>query len=255
MGEALVVHVKRDPYDVYVGRANSRAGLEGSIWANPFRIGDAHPETGRKITRGAAVKLYKQWILRGEGRPLLRRLGELENVTLACWCAPKGGVRAHDPLVCHGQVLLLLLEHRAKKISEKRSARQGPDPVPDPVPERYVICGSRSWDETTAIREELARLPEGAVVVVGGARGADRIAERLARRRGLAVEVYPARWDEEGKCAGFRRNKRMLDLPGVRAVLAFRTGGKSTGTDHMVGISRDAGIDTSVFQPAKLSPA
>lgn len=73
-------------------------------------------------------------------------------------------------------------------------------------------------------------------MVVGGARGADWIAERLARRRGLAVEVYPARWDEEGKCAGFRRNVRMLDLPGVRTVLAFRTGGRDQpGRRHTHG--------------------
>lgn len=124
----LVVHVKKDPFDVYIGRANRRAGLAASVWANPFRIGDPHPETGEPIKRDEAVGLYRRWILRGEGRHLLKRLGELEGKVLGCWCAKKGGVGAHDPLACHGQILLLLLEHRAKKISEKRSAERAAEP-------------------------------------------------------------------------------------------------------------------------------
>lgn len=110
-----VVDKRKDRYDVYIGR--------GSRWGNPFRIGDPHPETGRPITRGAAIQLFKEYAVWGEGRHLLRHLGELEGQVLGCFCAPKGGVGAHDPLVCHGQILLLLLEHRAKKIAEKRRTR------------------------------------------------------------------------------------------------------------------------------------
>lgn len=120
-----VVHVSRDPFDVYVGRPNRRAGLVGSVWANPFRIGGPHPQTGAPIERGEAVQLYKDWIVRGEGRRLLRRLGELEGKTLGCWCAKKGGVGARDQLVCHGQVLLLLLEHRRRVIEKKKKRRAG----------------------------------------------------------------------------------------------------------------------------------
>lgn len=76
-----VVHVKRDPFDVYIGRTNRRAGLAGSAWANPFRIGDPHPDSAASelIRREDAVRLYREWILRAEGRHLLRRLGELEG--------------------------------------------------------------------------------------------------------------------------------------------------------------------------------
>lgn len=115
-----VVHVRRDPYEAYVGRG----GPEGSRWGNPFRIGDAHPRTGEPIARGDGVELYKEWILRGGGRWLLCHLGELEGRTLGCWCAPKGGLTEHDRLVCHGQVLLTLLAWRRKKISEKKRRRR-----------------------------------------------------------------------------------------------------------------------------------
>ena len=62
---ARVVHVNKDPFDVYIGRANKRANLPGSAWANPFRIGAPHPETAEPITREDAIALYKEWIVRG----------------------------------------------------------------------------------------------------------------------------------------------------------------------------------------------
>ncbi len=114
-----VVHVRKDRYDVYIGRGCGPS----SKWGNPYRIGDPHPETGRPIARGEGITLFKEWIVRGDGRRLLRDLGELEGKTLACWCAPTGGVTEHDPLVCHGQVLLKLLSWRRRKISEKARRR------------------------------------------------------------------------------------------------------------------------------------
>lgn len=107
---------------------------------------------------------------------------------------------------------------------------------------RYVFCGSRGWIHRVPIRERLKELPEDAVVVVGGARGADTIAEEEARAMGLAVEVYPARWDEEGRSAGFRRNERMLNLRDVAGVFAFRCRGRSNGTDHTVRLAKSLGI-------------
>jgi hypothetical protein len=118
-----IVHVKKDAFDVYIGRGRS------SRWGNPFRIGEEHPVTGGPIRRGEAVALYRDWILRGEGRWLLRHLGELEGKILGCFCARTGGVGVDDSLVCHGQVLLQLLAWRGKKIREKRmSARLSESP-------------------------------------------------------------------------------------------------------------------------------
>ena len=114
-----VVHVKKGRFTRWVAR--------GSKWGNPFRIGGPHPGTGRPLRRGEAIDLYKEWIVRGvpghgDGRHLLSHLGELENQVLGCFCAPEGGVTEHDPLVCHGQVLLILVAWRSKKIDEKTSA-------------------------------------------------------------------------------------------------------------------------------------
>lgn len=74
-----VVHCKREPYDVYIGRP--------SKWGNPFEI-------GRDGTREEVIDKYREWI--ATQPQLLAELLMLRGKTLACWCAPKA---------CHGDVL------------------------------------------------------------------------------------------------------------------------------------------------------
>ncbi len=74
-----VVHCKKGPYDVYVGRP--------SDWGNPFSI-------GKDGTREQVIEKYEAWLL--EQPELLNRLHELKGKVLACWC---------KPLHCHGDVL------------------------------------------------------------------------------------------------------------------------------------------------------
>lgn len=103
-----VVHCNKESFDVYIGRGR------GSLWSNPFKIG----ENG---DRDEVIEKYKQWLVFGSGMPRLKRLGELEGKTLGCWCADHGGLHAGDELICHGQILLKLLEYRRKKIAQRRS--------------------------------------------------------------------------------------------------------------------------------------
>lgn len=79
-----VVHCKRDPYDVYIGR--------GSKWGNPFVI-------GKDGDRPTVIAKYCDYIA---GRPdLLGAVHELKDKTIACWCAPQA---------CHGDVLAELAD-------------------------------------------------------------------------------------------------------------------------------------------------
>lgn len=77
-----VVHFKKEPYDVYIGRP--------SKWGNPFTI-------GLDGNREEVIKKYQNWILQQED--LLAALPELKNKVLGCWCSPKS---------CHGEVLMWL---------------------------------------------------------------------------------------------------------------------------------------------------
>jgi hypothetical protein len=116
-----------------------------------------------------------------------------------------------------------------------------------------LVCGSRDWTDEDAVRERLGRAVarfgrERLVVIAGGARGADRQAEACARELGVAVEVYPARWDRHGRSAGYRRNVLMLDRLADfphRYVIAFSNG--SRGTQHTIDQARRRGIPVRVI--------
>lgn len=87
MGRSRLVHVNRQPYDVYIGRP--------SKWGNPFR-------SGIDGTKSEVIAKYKEWI---QTQPLMNDLHELDGKVLACWCTPSR---------CHGEVLLELLEERQR---------------------------------------------------------------------------------------------------------------------------------------------
>lgn len=82
--KTTVVHCKRAPFDVYIGRPGK--------WGNPFEI-------GRDGTREEVIAKYREWI--AQQPRLLAALPELRGKVLGCWCAPKG---------CHGDVLAQLAD-------------------------------------------------------------------------------------------------------------------------------------------------
>lgn len=100
-----------------------------------------------------------------------------------------------------------------------------------PQKPKVLICGSRDWDDPDWIRGTVCALPKSATIIVGGARGADSIAEEAARRRGQNVIVVKADWSL-GKGAGVLRNTKMLDM-GPDLVIAFWKG-RSSGTRDTV---------------------
>jgi hypothetical protein len=85
----FVVHFKKKPYDVYIGRP--------SKWGNPFSHLDKHKGKETVASREEAIEKYKEWLV--EQDDLMNSLHELKGKILGCWCSPKA---------CHGEVLALL---------------------------------------------------------------------------------------------------------------------------------------------------
>lgn len=119
---------------------------------------------------------------------------------------------------------------------------------------RVLICGSRGWSDPLPINAVIAGhdvLAEGAneklIIIHGDAPGADRLAKRLGHQWGAQVIDEPAQWDRYGKRAGPIRNQKMLDDHKPDVVYAFRSHGKSNGTDDMVAKARAAGVPTYVI--------
>jgi hypothetical protein len=93
LGAPRVVHCKREPHHVYIGRNPRR--MAPSKWGNRFVVG-VHGQ------RGECIALHKRE-LRERGQRefdlLMAELDELRGRVLGCWCAPRA---------CHGDVLVSL---------------------------------------------------------------------------------------------------------------------------------------------------
>lgn len=113
---------------------------------------------------------------------------------------------------------------------------------------RVLITGSRDWDNPTLIAEQLRDLPEDAVLVHGGAKGADRMAAYgWGERWGRMVEEHPAEWNRRpdgsyDRAAGYKRNEKMVNL-GADICFAFLANGDGNkGTRHCANLAHKAGI-------------
>lgn len=108
---------------------------------------------------------------------------------------------------------------------------------------RVLVCGGRDFINfwLLATTMDILRKERGvAVVIAGGARGADTMVEEWAKSRGVECIVYNADWKGLGRKAGPIRNQRMLDEGKPDLVIAF-PGGR--GTADMVRKARAAGVD------------
>jgi SLOG family YspA-like protein len=116
---------------------------------------------------------------------------------------------------------------------------------------RVILCGSRGWVDLRAIRARVGALPANAYVIVGRARGADRMAEGVALGLGLQVDPHPANWKRHGRRAGMIRNREMLDTlrsgeqSERRLVIAFWDG-DSPGTAGMIRMAQAAGVEVEI---------
>ena len=184
-----VVHCKKDPHDVYIGR--------GSKWGNPFKIGP-HGD------RDAVIALYAEWINSPEQAGLRRaaRL-ELRGKILGCFCAPKS---------CHGDILYTIANRKRICVCGGREFND----------REWVY---RHLDKMLTHFESKRDL----IIVQGEARGADTLGKEWAISRGIEHDPFPIEkweWTKHGNYAGHLRNKRMLDS-GLDGCIAF-PGNKGT---------------------------
>jgi len=107
MKKTTVVHCKKHPYDVYIGRANGEKGK----WGNPFtHLNNSTQAEFIVPTREDAIEAYRKWITEGAGQHLLKDLHELKGKTLGCWCVKEPVSEIRENKVCHGEVLMELVE-------------------------------------------------------------------------------------------------------------------------------------------------
>lgn len=108
---------------------------------------------------------------------------------------------------------------------------------------RVLVCGSRRFENRAQLWARLDELPrEGLHMIVGGARGADEMAEAWAKARAVPITVVPADWQRHGTKAGPIRNRQMLDMaPDLVLAFPWRYG-YSPGTRDCARAAKERGI-------------
>lgn len=129
---------------------------------------------------------------------------------------------------------------------------------------RILVCGGRDFDDWELLRSTLYDITDernwiiekdiafnylpNVVIIHGGAKGADELADQWAVINWTGLEEYKADWKTHGKRAGPIRNQRMLDEGKPDLVVAFPTP-TSVGTWDMVRRSQKNKIETIIIGP------
>jgi hypothetical protein len=141
-------------------------------------------------------------------------------------------------------------------------------PQQQPEIKRIIMCGSRTWHNQELIFDKVfkwkQRYSDSLVIMHGDEpNGADECIRLACEAHQVRHIIYCAAkpkhvshrlckvvqasdWDVDGKYAGPKRNTAMRDNEPIGCV-AFRSEGKSNGTDSMLQLCADVGIPRIVY--------
>lgn len=94
--QTRVVNIKTEPYDVYIGRANTHKRLKKSPYANPFVI-------DKYSKRETVIGKYREGFL-SQPELVEQARRELKGKVLGCWCKP-------EP--CYGDVIAEIVDRES----------------------------------------------------------------------------------------------------------------------------------------------
>ena len=224
-----VVHCKREKRSVYIGRP--------SVLGNPYPLKKGEP-------RGSTLDRYRKYLQKkiADNDPdivgELNRLADIAedgDLYLGCWCTP-------NP--CHGDVI----REELYKLLEARKMSKKPNFI-------LIIAGSRGFDNYKLLEYKCDKILSSLVdtynVIIrsGGAKGADKLGERYAKKRGYTIQEFIPNWRPNGvydNSAGHKRNRQMADgdnrYPApANGLIAFSLN-NSPGTQGMIDYATKKGV-------------
>lgn len=132
---------------------------------------------------------------------------------------------------------------------------------------KIVTTGSRTWTDESKIKKVLQdwdrKYGSELTVVVGydpikkTPSGVDRMVYKWCKHLCIRIITEPADWkngrivrvgNRNVNLAGFDRNELMLDKHSPDKLVAFRSDGKSNGTDHCIKEARRRNIEVEVHR-------
>lgn len=104
---------------------------------------------------------------------------------------------------------------------------------------KLAIVGSRTFNDFDCLDKHIHNffnISEISLIISGGAKGADTLAEKFAKKHNISTEIYKPEWDKFGKRAGFIRNREIVIS--CDKLVAFWDG-KSRGTEHSINLAEE----------------
>lgn len=212
---SAVVHCKKSPFDVYIGRP--------SKWGNPYSHKEDTTAQFKVNTREEAIIAYEKYLLNTP--ELMNSLVELKDKVLGCWCYPKA---------CHGEILT----QYANQVGNYN----------------LIVAGSRSWNDYELMKSEircffkhyhLTKTNNPLTIISGTARGADQLGASIARTHHLELIEMPADWNKHGRSAGYKRNEEMAKV--AKGCIVFWDG-QSKGSQHMWNLAKTYKLQRALVQ-------
>ena len=109
---------------------------------------------------------------------------------------------------------------------------------------KTAIIGSRTFNDYAYLKEKMKLFPSITKIISGGAKGADKLAEKYAEECGLEIQIIIPEWGKHGKSAGIARNRVIVENADL--IIAFWDG-KSAGTRSSVDYAKKLGKKVRVF--------
>jgi len=113
---------------------------------------------------------------------------------------------------------------------------------------RTIIAGGRDFkpkDRDWGILDGFLKSIPITEVISGHAAGADQFGEAWAAHNKIPLRVFPAKWKEHGKQAGYLRNVQMADV--ADAVILF-PGGKGTAMMEKIALAKGLRVFTPYWR-------
>ncbi len=109
-----------------------------------------------------------------------------------------------------------------------------------------AVVGSRNFTNYPLVKDILDRFTvKSDILVSGGAKGADTLAERYATENGMEFVKFLDKWKKYGRQAGYLRNVKIVEMS--EALVAFWDG-ESRGTKSSIDLAKKKGIKVYVVK-------
>ena len=108
---------------------------------------------------------------------------------------------------------------------------------------KIAVIGSRTFTDYDVLKKALDQYP-AFILVSGGAKGADKLAEQYADEKGYEKIILKPDWKKYGKGAGLKRNQEIINL--ADEVVSFWNK-MSEGTGHSLELARKKGMPVTII--------